>query len=151
VEIRKALEKDLVEITGVVRASGLPAEDCHEHWPDFFVAEQDGQIIATGGLQVCGAAGLVRSVAVITEYRGHGIGAEIYDRIETRAFEVGIEDLYLLTETAMGYFEGLGFTERARSELPMAITATKQFRDLCPQSATAMWKTLKGRNNPYEP
>jgi N-acetylglutamate synthase-like GNAT family acetyltransferase len=151
VEIRVALKKDLPEITEIVRSSALPHEDCHEHWRGFFVAEQAGRIVAAGGLQVCGPVGLVRSVAVLTEHRGKGIGAEIYGRIETRALELGIDDLYLLTETASRYFEHLGFVERSRSDLPAAITATKQFRELCPRSATVMCKKLGREADPHRP
>ena len=46
--------------------------------------------------------------------------------------------LYLLTETAAGYFERFGFAAVARDAVPPEVTATRQFADLCPQTAACL-------------
>ena len=138
--LRAASIEDLTQIEQIVRASGLPVEDCRDHLSNFFVAVEDTRVIGVGGLQVCGSTGLVRSLAVVPEHRRKGIGARIYRQIETRASQLGIGELYLLTVSAHGYFENLGFTRRARGEVPAPVAVTKQFVTLCPESAVLMFK-----------
>jgi len=135
---RKATTADLKVIRELLRSSKLPSDDCNEHIENFIVVEDKGKIIGTGGLELYGANGLVRSIAVTPEYRGNGIAREIYRQIEDRAYASGIRALYLLTESATGYFKKQGFVVRNRSGTPDSIRQTKQFRELCPSSATIM-------------
>jgi len=135
---RKATTADLKVIRELLSASKLPSDDCDEHIENFIVVEDKGKIIGTGGLELCGANGLVRSIAVTPEYRGNGIAREIYRQIEDKAYDSGIRALYLLTESATGYFKKLGFVVKDRSGIPDAIKQTRQFRELCPSSATIM-------------
>lgn len=62
VEIRKAAEADQAAIVGLLVQAGLPTSDMPASNPRFMVIREDGNIIAAGGLQPFGAAGLVRSV-----------------------------------------------------------------------------------------
>jgi GNAT superfamily N-acetyltransferase len=53
-------------------------------------------------------AGLLRSVVVEPTVRGTGIGATLVDSSEILARDLGINELYLLTETAETWFENRG-------------------------------------------
>ena len=52
----------------------------------------------------------------------------------------GIQSLWLLTETAAGYFEKLGYESIPRSAAPESIQQPAQFKDLCPASAALTTK-----------
>ena len=116
-----------------------------ESLPDSFLAIQEGKFFGLGGLQICGAIGLVRSIVVVPEYRGRGIAREIYRLIESRAREIGIKALYLLTDTAAEYFLKLGFSVKNRNDIPTSVTQTKQFSELCPSSAKIMFREISGK------
>ena len=138
---REATAADLTAIKTLLNSSKLPSDDCDEHIGNFIVAEDRGEIIGTGGLEICGADGLLRSIVITPEYRGNGIAKNIYQQIEDRAYSLGVSTLYLLTESATEYFTKLGFVIKKRSETPKSIVHTKQFRELCPSSATVMCRT----------
>lgn len=152
-KINNATSKDLADIQRILEASGLPAEDCGPYMANFFIAEEDTRLVGVGGLELMGVDGLVRSIAVMPDYRGRGIGRELYRHIADRAIRLGVRRLYLLTETAERYFSNLGFVPVARNNTPATIAGTRQFRELCPQSATVMFRDIaaveiKGRTRP---
>tara|TARA_B100000315_G_scaffold157259_1_gene145865 strand:- start:376 stop:843 length:468 start_codon:yes stop_codon:yes gene_type:complete len=142
---REASSADLPVINKILECNKLPFEDCEEHIGNFFVVEEEGKFFGLGGLQICGAIGLVRSIVVVPEYRGRGIARGIYKLIEDRARDLGIDSLYLLTDTAEEYFLKLGFSVKDRNEIPASVTKTKQFRGLCPSSANVMFREISGK------
>jgi len=139
---RAAEKEDLPWIKGILSQNNLPSEDCDSHIDNFIVSEKEGKIIGIGGLEICGMYGLVCSIAVISECRGRGIAKEIFTLLENRAHDRGIITLYLLTETAAGYFLKLGFSVNEREKIPQAIIKTKQFSELCPSTAKVMCRDI---------
>ena len=133
------------EITAVKRllvGNGLPADDC-EH-PDnyFFGFYRQGLLVACGGLQAAGSAVLLRSVVVADACQGNGLGRQLVNALLQQASNLGFSEVFLLTETAAGYFESLGFRHVERSEVPVEIKSTEQFNTLCPASADSLMKVL---------
>ncbi len=137
-KVRPAKTTDLPAIEAILKASDLPFEDCYTHIDSFLVAVAGDKIVGTGGLERCDDVALLRSIAVVEECRGHGLGDTLYSQIKSRAQLHGVKELYLLTETAEQYFEARGFSVVKRSAVPIAIGETQQFSSLCPASATAM-------------
>ena len=140
--LRAATDDDLPSIRRLLDANGLPSEDVDEHVPTFFVMEEGGRLTGVGGLEVLGRVGLVRSIAVDAACRGHGVGRSLYGAIESTARDLGLGALYLLTETAEAYFLALGYAGMDRSDVPPEIAGTKQFKGLCPASASLMARNL---------
>ncbi len=143
---RKAISADLNEIKKILMANGLPSVDFGEHLENAIVVEEKGAIIGLGGLEIGGDIGLVRSIVVIPSYRGKGIAKNIYRLIEDKAHHLGINVLYLLTESATEYFQKLGFAVQQRAEIPIAVMETKQFKELCPSSATVMFCKISSKD-----
>lgn len=139
---RKATLADVPKIIELLKLGNLPPDDCKDHLEHFLVVEENEKVIGAGGLEICGSEGLVRSMVVAPEHRGRGIAQNLYRLIEGKAHESGIKTLYLLTESAAGYFKNLGFNVQERSEVPVSIMETRQFRELCPASATVMFRTI---------
>lgn len=83
----------------------------YEDVQEFFVAENNGEIIGCGALHVLWEdLGEVRTVAVDEAFRGQKIGQQILAAIIERAQSLGLKRLFCLTfETE--FFGKLGFTE----------------------------------------
>lgn len=143
---RDAVNLDIERIEHLLKECSLPYNDLNKYIQNFVVAENNNIIIGVGGFEKYGDASLIRSLAVISEYRGIGVGGKIYALLERKISNVGINKLYLLTETATDYFKKVGFTIRVRENIPEAILRTKQFRELCPSTAFVMYNELRESN-----
>jgi len=141
--VRREPEHDAA-IRALLEDAELPTRDLS---PDllarFLVArDRDGCVIGAVGLEVLGAAGLLRSLVVHSAWRGHGLGELLVDHIERAAQAAGVTDLYLLTTTAAPFFAARGYRDLDRGRVPTAIAATGEFRSLCPASAVCQHKRL---------
>jgi amino-acid N-acetyltransferase len=81
---RRLLSKDTVKL--------------YEDVQEFFVAENDGEVIGCGALHVLWEdLGEVRTVAVNQEYRRKRVGNQILEAITNRAISLGLKRLFCLT------------------------------------------------------
>jgi mannose-6-phosphate isomerase-like protein (cupin superfamily) len=94
------------------------------------------------GLEPCGDAALLRSLAVTPARRRHGLGAALFERVVSRAILRGLTTAYVLTTTAERFCAAHGFERIPRTEVPPAVSATAQFRSLCPTSAAVFRRPL---------
>ena len=133
---------DADAIVQLLRDCALPDQDIHEHLRHFVVARDGERLVGVIGLQICGHAALLRSLAVQQSYRGAGIANALVARIVALAYTRGIASLYLLTTTAQAFFSRLGFLDTARDAVPDEILATQEFQSLCPSSAACMTRDL---------
>ena len=134
---------DRNEVRRLVGAAGLPVEDLDElDLEHFFGGGRPEQLQGVVGLELCGEAALLRSLAVLAEARGTGLGRALVAAAEGHAWNHGVRSLYLLTTTAAGFFERLGDRPAARDQAPERIRGTREFGGLCPSSATFMEKRL---------
>ncbi len=99
-------------------------------------------MVGTGALQWFGDAALLRSVAVAAEFRNTGLGRRIVAELEKAARAAGISALVLLTTTARGFFEALGYRVIDRQAVPQGLHQSEEFRSLCPSSAVCMTKSI---------
>lgn len=133
------------EIISLLEHSGLSAVDLQGHTAaQLFTYRVDGALTGVAGLEFFGEAALLRSLAVQPDERGRGTGAWLLTFAEQTARETGVQQLYLLTETAAPFFAQQGYTVCERSVAPASIAGTTQFAALCPASAVFMCKTLAG-------
>ena len=139
---REAKEQDIQRIKEFLDLSGLPSIDIDGQAQTIFVAESAERLVGTGGIEVFGRVGLIRSVAVAPEHRNNGIAKYLYTLLEAYARDAGVRTLYLITDSAKEYFQKLGFSVQARDTVPDLIKKTSQFSKLCPSSATIMCKAL---------
>lgn len=103
---------------------------------------ENNDLIAIAVLEVYGSFALLRSVAVTPLLKNKGVGSHIVKQAEGHAKKLNVQQLYLLTETANIFFNKLGYEQIDRSSVPKEILKTKQFAELCPQSAVCMTKKL---------
>lgn len=140
--IRPATEHDAPAIRALLQENGLPTADLLDARPEFAVACEGNRIVGVGGLERFGEIALLRSIAVVPDRRGSGIGRAIVEHLERRARDCGVAEIVLLTQTANGFFERRAYGPIERRLAPAAVQATEEFRSLCPASAVCMFKRL---------
>jgi amino-acid N-acetyltransferase len=141
-QIRSATSDDFPAVERLLTASSLPLNGVRENLKDFVVAEANGDLVGVAGLEVCCDDALLRSVAVLPEWRSRGLGRALVTRAIAEAEARGIHALYLLTTSAERYFPSFGFQPIAREDVPADVRATDEFTTACPASATAMSLSL---------
>ncbi len=131
------------EVEALLMSEGLPISDLrNECQLQLFGIRTNEGVVGVVGIELHGAAGLLRSLAVRNDYRKAGYGLALVAKAEDRAREEGVEALYLLTTTANEFFVKRGYVVTSRSLAPASIARTTQFAGLCPSSATFMCKEL---------
>ncbi|MCV3739354.1 arsenic resistance N-acetyltransferase ArsN2 [Rhizobium sp. TRM96647] len=117
--------------------AALPVEDLEGDGRSFFRAVgAGGKTLGYAGIEHCAGAALLRSVVVLPEARGQGIGKSVTDAT-LRRLDPGMA-AYLATTSAASFFASLGFAVVNRTEVPASILSTRQLSDICPASATIM-------------
>lgn len=126
----------------LLKGSGLPADDL-DFRRDLLVGYYEGdELVGTGGLEIYGSYGLLRSLSVKMGIRGKAVGSTITEYLLEEAKKRKLKGIYLLTETAHGFFLKKGFVDVARDTVPEEVKRSAEFSKLCPQSATVMTLAL---------
>ncbi|WP_339524553.1 arsenic resistance N-acetyltransferase ArsN2 [Pseudomonas sp. EA_35y_Pfl2_R111] len=130
----------------LLAAAGLPTADlAAEHFVHFIAAGPAHAPEALIGLQPYGDVALLRSLVVSPTTRGKGYGGALVAEIEAYAQQLGVRELYLLTNTAEAFFGRRGYSSVERADVPEAIRQTAEFSSLCPASAVCMHKRIEAR------
>jgi thioredoxin type arsenate reductase len=138
--VEPAAPEELPAVVALLAASGLPHADLTPgHLAHFRVARDGRTLAGVVGLEVFGRAGLLRSLAVVPEARGTGLGGRLVAAVEADARALGLEALYLLTTTAAPFFAARGY---APTDVPSPLGASAEFAALCPSTAPCFSKPL---------
>jgi amino-acid N-acetyltransferase len=136
VELAPAALEHQASVLALLAETGLPLEGLEEQFPGAYVIARQGAVVGVAGLERHGDFGLLRSVAVAERFRNTGVGRLLINDRLNAARVLGIQQIFLLTTTAAGYFEKLGFVPTPRAEAPSAIAGSIEFARACPASAT---------------
>lgn len=93
----------------------------YEFIRDFTVAEENGKVLAAGGLHILWEdLAEIRAFAVAPEYAGQGIGRGMVTNFIKEAWELGIPKVFALTYQ-LGFFEKCGFSLVSKDILPHKV------------------------------
>lgn len=140
--IRKAAPADVSLVVELLRSEDLPTEDLRPDLENFWIAVDAGQAVGLIGLDLYPPVGLLRSMLVIKTQRNKGLASRLIERLETRARELELTTLFLITNTAENYFRKKGFTPIPRSAVPDAVAMSGEMNGLCPASSVIMRKPI---------
>ena len=132
---------ELGELARLLDAASLPSADLAEPDRIFFRFGVD-HIVGYGGLEGEGTDRLLRSVVVVPDRRGLGVGRAMVAAFEQEARELGVQRLHLLTTTAAPFFSAMGYAAADRDAAPTTIADSREFASLCPASADYLVKAL---------
>ena len=110
IKITKAGNEQRQAVVALLQSEQLPVEDLPASFNNFFVAMADDKVIGVIGLEQYEQYGLLRSMVVDKEYRNKNIATQLVQHLESYAASLGINCLYLLTETASVYFTAKGLS-----------------------------------------
>ena len=129
-------------LISLLQSERLPVEDLPQDLSNFYMAIDNGSIVGAIGLEIYDRSGLLRSLVVKPEYRKMKIATSLVDELEKQARTFGINEIYLLTETARNYFSKIGFEETGRDEAPASLKKSSEFSHVCPSTAIFMRKKV---------
>lgn len=122
--------------------SGLPHKDLDMDRHLLFGYYENENLIGTGGLEIYGSFGLLRSVCIGKNYHGKKLGTQIATHLIGKAKGLNLKGVYLLTETATGFFQKLGFKIIDRSLVTGEVKASAEFDQVCPTTAVCMYLSI---------
>lgn len=143
--LRSATAADFHAILRLLEQATLNGKDLRvDQTHAFHLLCEGHETIACGAIEDHGSeSGLVRSIAVHPSQRGKGHATQIMRSLEAHARQRGTVKLFLLTESATGFFRRLRYEPCDRSLAPASIQASPQFAGLCPSTAVCMRKDLR--------
>ena len=142
ITIGVARPSDLPAVLALLERSGLPQDGLSEHLATTVVARSGDAVVGSAALEVYGEAALLRSVAVDSGLRGHGLGQRLTRTALALARQHGIAIVYLLTETAGDFFPRFGFQLTERAAVEPAVQQSVEFISACPASAQVLVASL---------
>ena len=138
IDVARADAADLPGILDLLARGRLPPDGLAEHLASTLVARDGRRVVGSAALELYGRVGLLRSVAVDEALRGQGLGV----RLTTVALDLArahrLATVYLLTETAGGFFPRFGFRPIARGDVDPAALRSVEFTTACPAGALVM-------------
>lgn len=141
--VLRSLAPDDANFITALKDAGLITEELDgPQSANFVFASKTGQAVAYGGYNVLADIAMLRSVTVLPQWRGQGIGARMVTALISQLQGINVKAVYLLTEDADVFFSSLGFFAIGRDEVPQAIRDTGQFARHCPDDAVLMVRAL---------
>jgi len=138
VTVEEARADDMTAIEALLAAVDLPGVGIRENIANFLVARAGDKIVGCVGLELYGETALIRSLAVLPEQRGRGLGARLASEILDRARRLGASEAVLLTTTAQAMAAAMGFEEVSRDSVPAAVRGSWEFKADCCGAASCM-------------
>ena len=136
-------QPELSSIEALLGVNDLPIADLEElNLECFFGCDHKNCPGGVIGVEFMGEAGFLRSLVVSSGVRGQGCGQALVDKLEEFTAGTGVQNLYLLTETAEDLFSKLGYLRIDRESVSDAIKSTTGFSSLWPDDAVVMCKSL---------
>jgi amino-acid N-acetyltransferase len=133
---------DISNIVKLLKNNNLPFKDIPSKTDHLFLGCIQGTTVGVGGVKIYGRYGLLRSLVIKEPYRKKGNGKKLCNQLTNHAKQRGVDELYLLTTTAVPFFEKMEFHQIDRSEVPKIIQKTSEFTSLCPATAICMKRVL---------
>jgi amino-acid N-acetyltransferase len=127
--IRPASRTDLNEIQRLLSQHNLPTADINENSVQFFVGESGCEIYGVIGLEKYDNIGLLRSLVVKESYKGQNLGLKLVNYLFEFGNRRAIQELFLLTDTAVDYFKKIGFVEIEKESTPKKLKKPESLKN----------------------
>ena len=131
-------QEERSELKQLLSANQLCFNDMNDQGVQLFGVQFKDKNIGYFGYEAFADVALFRSMVVVAEARNKGYGSLIWQLAKLKLTAAGINDVYLLTNTAAPFFSKQGFKQVARTSAPKSILATNEFKEFCPADSVCM-------------
>lgn len=135
--IRNAVDSDLSAIDTLLSENGLTTSGVRENLCNFLVAEEK-HVVGIIGMEFTEHSVMLRSLAICQELRKSGIGTSLVNRALRIGRAKGIQNVYMLTNTAETFALRWGFEKIQRSDIPADLMQSSALNNFCPLSSNCM-------------
>jgi amino-acid N-acetyltransferase len=136
--IEAAKPDDLSAILALLAAVHLPEAGIASHMTSTLVVRSAAGLAGCIALEIYGESALLRSAAVAPSWQGRGLGKALTAAALDFARQRSVREVYLLTDTAAGFYPKFGFRPISRDEIAPALHESEELRGDCPDTAQAM-------------
>jgi UDP-N-acetylmuramate: L-alanyl-gamma-D-glutamyl-meso-diaminopimelate ligase len=137
--VTEARADDLPRVKALLDRASLSYPDIEQHVDDLLVLRDGGDTVGCVALELFDQAAVLRSLAVVPERRGEGLGWMLADAALSRARQRGARRVFILTEHATDFFaEKFGFKAVERDAIDPAVTEASVFRTARAARSTTM-------------
>ena len=140
IQTQKLTDNDLAKFIEILLVNELCYEDVPKLRETFSKVTYGEEVAGYFGIEKFGSVGLLRSVVMTDQMRGKGVGKRLLDAAFAQSISLQLESLYLLTNTAEGFFAKFGFEVVERKSAPESVQESHEFKSFCPDSAVCMVK-----------
>lgn len=113
------------EVEAVLSKNNLPTSDLGDESKVYWLGLHSNECLAgIVGIEAYGSVVLLRSLAVASSARASGYGWSLVANAEAWALQSRVKKLYLLTETAAGYFARLGYVRVPRVQRQLKLSGS---------------------------
>jgi amino-acid N-acetyltransferase len=141
--VNKLNNQEKEELKLLLKSDQLCFNDINEHGVHLYGVKLKDEQVGYFGYELFGTLALFRSMVVVAEAQNKGYGALIWQQAMLKLIEEGVNEVYLLTNTASVFFKKQGFEIVARSSAPAPILATTEFKEFCLDDSVCMKIKLK--------
>lgn len=138
----KPIENKSDIVSELLQQNNLSTEGITEKNVQFFAMYEEEIVLGIGAFTVCGEFAMLRSVCINHRYQKRGLGNVLCNQLFIKAKELGLENIYLLTDTAERFFKKQNFNRIKREELPKVLE-----NNILVQSACSMNSVVMHRKN----
>jgi len=126
--ISQAEITDIAEMESILKEANLPEGEILQHINNFLLLKVNDKIIGAIGLEIYEEHAILRSFAIRPIYQGKGFGLILFDKIIELSNKNEVVEIYLLTDSAVKFFEKKGFAVYPRTEVPEKLQNTFEFK-----------------------
>ncbi|RPI23111.1 MAG: GNAT family N-acetyltransferase [Actinobacteria bacterium] len=142
-KLRAGTRDDLPAVWAMLDGAGLPTTGVDPADLTLLVADEGGVAVGAAAVEAHSSHGLLRSVVVDPELRRRSLGTALVAAAVAEAEDAGLDDLWLLTETAEGFFSSHGWQRMTAADLPAAVRLSPEYTAHCSDSAVVMVRELR--------
>lgn len=139
--IKLAGQEDFLQIHELLNTNGLPLAGVNSGNGKYYLAKGQ-ELMGVIGVEYYGTASLLRSLAVKWNFRKVGLARNLIHQVLRELQDLGLHDVYLLTNTADQYLTRYGFSKIERDKVPSNVLATSALGNACPISSICMYMKL---------
>ena len=128
IRLIQATPNDFGTVTALLEQAGLHTSSVTPDGSTYWIAYLDGQPGGCIGLEHGQGVSLIRSTAVLPDFRSHGLGRALVLSALTHATLRGDHTVYLFSSEAGDYWKRFGFVPSTAAEVEAAIPEAPQVK-----------------------